>query len=122
LNLGPVSALIAAICFTYSAVFGVIDHDRLTWEPPAPEQTFMVIVSGTEHEAAGAVWCDRSEATIKLGRGASWYTRVHELVHLVGCEDDGLLNANPHLDPASLHGVPTWGHGPPASRGVRELG
>lgn len=99
------SALIAAIFFTYSAAFGGIDHNRLTWEPAAAEHTFMVIVSGTEHEAAGAVWCDDGEATIKLGRGASWYTRIHELVHVVDCQDDGRLNASPHGDPASLHGA-----------------
>lgn len=96
------SALIEAIFFTYSAVFAGIGHDRLSWEPEAPEHTFMVIVSGIEHEAAGAVWCDDGEATIKLGRYASWYTRIHELVHVVDCQDDGLLNASPHGDPASL--------------------
>ena len=80
--------------FTYAAFFAVLGAQPAVVYENAPE--FVVAAPGAIG-IAGTTSCKNGgeSALIRIPEGATFETRLHELIHAVDCLDDGMFNASP---------------------------
>lgn len=79
-------AVLMALFFTYASFFALVDHEQVTWT--VEERVF----HPDGHEVGGLTICTPGAQEVILPVDAPFTSRLHELVHVVDCQDDGWAN------------------------------